>query len=93
MCVCARTRARVCPDDRIRPFGVFNGTQRPNSVHEAVPLGSFQEDQIEGHTQTGERHGNVKPGPDYRRCEGVKRQNNNQVIRQEHNNKEVLKSF
>lgn len=30
---------------------------------------SFQEDQIEGHTQTGERDDNVKPGPNDRRCE------------------------
>lgn len=53
----------VCfPVARSRP-------QRPNSVHDAAPLMSFQEDQIEGHTQTGERNGNVKPGPDYRRCE------------------------
>lgn len=62
----------MCPDGWIRLYGVskwHSRPQRPNSVHGAAPSVSFQEDQIEGHTQTGERHGNVKPGPDYRRCE------------------------
>lgn len=38
----------------------------PNSVHVAAL--SFQKDQVECHTQTGQRHGNVQPCSDYCSC-------------------------